>query len=95
MATPVTVPPALIVTLPNALDVVPTPIVEPKLTVAVVYPTPPSEIVTEEIVPNPETTAVPAAPVLVSCLINLIFFWKVRSVSFSFCELKIGLKLST
>ena len=95
MATPVTVPPALMVTLPSALDVVPTPIVEPKLTVAVVYPTPPSEIVTEEIVPNPETTAVPAAPVLVSCLINLIFFWKIRDVSFSFCELKIGLRLST
>ena len=84
IATPVTVPPALIVTLPNALVVVPTPTVEPKLTVAVVYPTPPSEITTEEIVPNPETTAVPAAPVLVSCVMNLIFFWKTRVVSFSF-----------
>ena len=76
IATPVTVPPVLIVTLPNALLVVPTPMVDPKLTVAVVYPTPPSEIITEEIVPNPETTAVPAAPALFSCLINLILFWK-------------------
>ena len=36
IATPVTVPPALMVTLPNALVVVSTPTVEPKLTVAVV-----------------------------------------------------------
>ena len=36
MAIPVTVPVALIVTLPNACVVVPTPTVEAKLTVAVV-----------------------------------------------------------
>ena len=92
IATPVTVPPALIVTLPNALLVVPTPIVEPKLTVAVVYPTPPSDMTTEEIVPNPETTAVAAAPVLVSCAMNLTFFWKIKFESTcSLLGLKMGL----
>ena len=62
IATPVTVPPALIVTEPNALEEE----VYQKLTVAVEYPTPPSEITTEEIVPSPDTTAVPAAPVFSS-----------------------------
>ena len=43
-----------------------TPVVEAKLTVAVEYPTPPSEIVTPVTVPAVETNAVPAAPVLVN-----------------------------
>ena len=45
---------------------------------------PPSEITIEEIVPNPETTAVAAAPDLFSCVTNTTLFWKLRSVSFSF-----------
>ena len=65
MAIPVTVPAAPIITEPNAWVVVPIPTVEAKLTVAVVYPTPPSVISTEEIVPAADTIAVPAAPVLV------------------------------
>ena len=48
-----------------------------------------------DIVPNPETTAVAAALVFDSCDINLILFWNVRLISFSFCGLKIGLTLST
>ena len=63
IATPVTVPAAPIVTEPNACVVVPMPTVDAILTVAVVYPTPPSEITIEEIDPIPETTAVAAAPV--------------------------------
>ena len=95
IATPVTVPPALIVTEPNALDVVPTPTVDAILTVAVEYPTPPSDMTIEEIVPNPETTAVAAADTLDSCLTNLIFFWNAKSVSLSFLESNNGLSEST
>jgi hypothetical protein len=80
----VTVPAAPIVTEPNACVVVPMPTVDAILTVAVVYPTPPSEITIEEIDPIPETTAVAAAPVLDSCLTKSILFWKAVLVSFSF-----------
>ena len=83
IAIPVIVPAALITGVPYALvDVVTTPTslppreVEPKLTTAVLYPIPPVEMATELIVPKPETIAVPAAPALTSCKINLTFFWK-------------------
>ena len=63
---------------------VPTPTVDAILTTAVVYPTPPSVISIEEIVPAAETIAVAAAPVRVSCLINVTLFWKVSWVTSSF-----------
>ena len=60
---------------------------------ALVYPFPPSDITTLEIVPAAETTAVAAAATL-SALLNItISFWKSVATRFSFFGLKNGLKL--
>ena len=62
---------------------------------ALVYPLPPSDITTLEIVPAAETTAVAAAATL-SALLNItISFWKSVLTKFSFLGLKNGLKLLT
>ena len=45
------------------------------LTVALVYPDPPSVIIIFDIVPNPETTAVADAPTFISFDIMFISFW--------------------
>ena len=58
---------------------------------AVVYPTPPSERITDEIVPAADTTAVPAAATLESWDINVISFWKDTEILFSLIALKKGL----
>ena len=66
--------------LPKASAVVPTQTEDlPILTLGVApYPIPPSDRVKEEIVPNPETTAVAAALTLVpDGRVNLILSWKV------------------
>ena len=68
---------------------------DPTVTVAVLYPTPPSDITREETVPAALTTAVADAPTLVACETNLTFSWKVRLVLFSFLPLNRGLTLST
>ena len=62
---------------------------------AVVYPTPPSEIWTEVIVPAIETIVVAEAPTLGSCGINVTLFWNAKEVVLSFVGLKKGLILST
>ena len=70
------VPPALIVTLAVAVvspKVTSCCAVPPILTVAVEYPTPPSDITREEIVPAALTTAVADAPTLVTCDTNFTF----------------------
>ena len=92
------------VTTPAVIDavataVVPSPTdcaVPPILIVgAVEYPTPPEDIDMEDIVPRPDTIAVAAAPVLVSCETSVTLFWKVRLVASSTLESKKGLILST
>ena len=47
----------------------------------VAYPKPPVEIDIEEMVPSPETIAVAAAPILVSCDSKVTLSWKVRTPS--------------
>ena len=95
-AIPVTTPP-LIVAVPIAVDVDPTPTaVLATLTLGVAaYPTPPSDITNDDIVPAVETTAVAAAATLVpDGLTNLTLSWNVRiAVLSSFLGLKNGLTL--
>ena len=72
--------------------------VDAKLTVAVVYPSPPVDSVTPVTVPAVETNAVPAAPVLVNwgriSILSCIVLLK-RALWFSFVGSKNGLTLET
>ena len=92
VTTPAVIDDVAVAVVPSPTDWTVLPIVT---TGAELYPDPPLEIDIEDIVPNPVTIAVAAALTLESCVINLIFFWNVKSVSFSFWESNVGLKLST